>query len=190
METKRYFMLRFRCRDKGMLFGGESDFISFLRLYEKRVRPFVATYAWSFTPERALFLAATSQEDNRYLKKAGELVKRYRRYHRRRNKGQSTLEKNVIHLPEPGKETLRDAVVSIHCRPLLEGLGRDFAEYPWTSYLLLLGEKHPWLQTDEVMGWFGEKEQFRDEHHQFIDENFEKKQLGNENFVNFIRSKE
>ncbi len=182
MENNRYFILRFRCRDKAMLFRKEDDFLTFLRLYEKRVAPMVETYAWSFTPEQALFLAATSQEDNRYLKKADELVKRYRRCHRKHNKGRSTMEKKIIHLPDPDKEKLKDTVVRIHCRPLLEGLGNDFAEYPWTSYLLLMGEKHPWLQTDEVMGWFGGKEQFRDEHHELLIKYVEKQASERKNF--------
>ncbi|MFP4622197.1 MAG: hypothetical protein ACLFM7_12865 [Bacteroidales bacterium] len=190
MENKRYFILRFRCRNKAMLFRREDDFLTFLRIYEKRMRPFVATYAWSFTAERALFLAATRQEDNRYIKKAGELVKRYQRYHRKRNRGRSNAEKKVIHLPGPDKETLRDTVVRVHCRPLLEGLGHDFAEYPWTSYLLLLGEKHPWLQTGEVMGWFGGKEAFRSHHHRFLINHIGKQESERENFVTFIQRKE
>ena len=168
MENERYFILQFGCRDKAMLFRREDDFLTFLRLYEKRVRPFVATYAWSFTPEQALFLVSTDPGDTSYTRKADELVKRYRRYHRRRGKGQSSAEKKIIHLPAPDKEELKDTVVRLHCRPLLEGLGHDFAEYPWTTYLLLMGEKHPWLQADEVMGWFGGKEQFRDHHHRLL----------------------
>jgi hypothetical protein len=143
------------------------------------------TYAWSFTPEQALFLASTEPEDTSYPRKADELVKRYRR-----NKGRSTLEKKVIHLPDPGREDLKDTVVRIHCQPLLEGLGNDFAEYPWTSYLLLMGKKHPWLQTGEVMGWFDGKEKCMEEHHHFIDENVIKQESGNENFVSFINRKE
>lgn len=186
MENKRYFILRFRCRDEAMLFRREDDFLTFLRIYEKRIRPLVETYAWSFTPEQAMFMAATRREDNRYIKKADELVKRYRRYHRKRNKGQSTLEKKVIHLPEPDKVTLRDTLVRLHCRPLLEDLGHDFAEYPWTSYLLLMGEKHPWLKTNEVMGWFGGKEEFRNLHHQLLINHVGKQESESENFVKFI----
>ena len=185
MENKWYFILRFGCRDNAMLFRREEDFLTFLRIYEKRVRPFVATYAWSFTPEQAIFLASTKSTETNYTRKADELVKRYRRYHRRRNKGQSTLEKKVVHLPDPDKEELKDTVVRLHCLPLLEGLGQDFAAYPWTSYLLLMGGKHPWLQTGEVMGWFGGKEPFMEEHHRFIDENIGKHKSENENFVNF-----
>ena len=190
MENKRYFILRFGCRDNAMLFRREDDFLAFLRIYEKRVRPFVSTFTWSFTPGQALFLASTEPEDTSYTRKADELVKRYRRYHRRRNKGRSTLEKKVIHLPDPDKEDLKGTVVRIHCQPLLEGLGHDFAEYPWTSYLLLMGNKHPWLQTGEVMGWFDGKEKFMEEHHHFIDENVIKQESGNENFVSFIDRKE
>jgi hypothetical protein len=189
MENKRYFILRVGCLDKTMLFRGEEDFLAFLRVYEKRVHPFVATCAWSFTPEQAIFLAATVPDDTNYTRKADELVKRYRRYHRWRIKGNSTVEKKIIHLPDPGREDLKDTVVRIHCQPLLEGLGHDFAEYPWTSYLLLVSGKHPWLQTGEVMGWFDGKEKFMEEHHDFIDKNVIKQESGVENFVSFIQRK-
>ena len=93
--------------------------------------------------------------------------------------------KKVIHLPQPDKETLRNMVIRVHCLPLLDGLGNNFVEYPWTSYLMLMGPNPTWLKTDEVMGWFGGKAEFREAHHRTLDKKLNTNKPERENFTNF-----
>jgi hypothetical protein len=49
--------------------------------------------------------------------------------------------------------------------PMQQGLGENFIEYPWTSYLQLLNPKHCKLDFIEVLSWFGGKQKYRSFHH-------------------------
>jgi hypothetical protein len=62
-------------------------------------------------------------------------------------------------------------VTRIHSIPLLQGLGKDFVEYPWTSYLILMGRAQNWMKADEVMEWFGGRAAFREFHHSYLNKN-------------------
>jgi hypothetical protein len=173
-----------------MLFRRESDFLAFLQIYERMLKPYVRTYAWCLAPEQAMVLVAISEGDEGYKAKVDKLLKRYRRYHRRRCKNGAEIEKKVIHLPQPDEEDLRETVLRLHCFPLLEGLGSNFVEYPWTSYLLLAGRRHTWLKADDVMRWFGGLQEFMEQHFRFLEKNVGEQESGGKNFVNFIHRKE
>jgi len=168
-----------------MLFRRESDYLHFLQIYKKWVHPLLQTYAWSLTPEQASILAGYNPGQRQNTEQADKLIKRYCRYNRKYNKNRASMVKKVIHLPQPDKERLRNMVIRVHCLPLLDGLGNNFVEYPWTSYLMLMGPNPTWLKTDEVMGWFGGKAEFREAHHRTLDKKLNTNKPESENFINF-----
>jgi hypothetical protein len=86
-------------------------------------------------------------------------------------------------------EALCRAVVAMHCWPLLCGLGSNFVEYPWTSYLLILGKQHPHLQSGTVLKWFGNKQKFRHEHLKMLEKNKFLKNEFEDNFFKFMEEK-
>ncbi|MBY0424606.1 MAG: hypothetical protein K2Q22_03130, partial [Cytophagales bacterium] len=53
----------------------------------------------------------------------------------------------------------------IHANPVHHGFVRNVADWNWSSYHALLSEKNTRLKREEVLGWFGGKEGFRNSHH-------------------------
>ena len=184
------FILQFRSKEGRKLFKKESDYLAFLEIYEKRIAAHLSTYAWSLLPEKGLVLAGNTEDKTHAISYAGQMEKHYNRYYRKRYRMNPGMEKKVVHLARPRQETLNHTIVRMHCMPLLQGHGNNFVEYPWTSYLLLLGEKHTGLQAEKVMKWFGGKRLFREEHHAFLDKNVGEVESQGENFVRFMVEKD
>ncbi len=66
-------------------------------------------------------------------------------------------------------EYLRRVVIYIHCNPIHHGFCSHPLEYPWSSYLTCTSDKSTKLKRDEIIGWFGGKKAFEEEHVKKID---------------------
>lgn len=68
------------------------------------------------------------------------------------------------------------AVYYIHSNPIHHGLINDLTKYKFSSFNLLSGEKETKLCRNEVIDWFGGKENFIDYHlnikRKIIDDSF------------------
>ena len=187
MQSRRFFVLKFWCREKAELFQTDADRLKFLRLFEKEFRPYISTYAWGFTNTQAFFLLSVSYDPDRVMDLAERVMKKYNRsftsFHRQRLK----LQKKLLHLSQPDETQLQFIVTCIHSGPLLQGLGSNFVEYPWTSYLMLIDDKvQSWLKAEEVMGWFESKESYRAIHHSYLNKKLEGIESYRGNFITFI----
>jgi len=56
---------------------------------------------------------------------------------------------------------LKNVVVYIHNNPVHHGFCEHPMEYPWSSYLNCLSESPAMLMREEVISWFGDKNNFR-----------------------------
>ena len=168
METQhaRYITLTFTCTQGKLLFTDESSRLHFLQLAEKWLFPAAPLIAWSLGDDRATFMLERP-EDNTQLKLAThQLCRKFSRYLRKKTKNKTRLlTSKLTYLQEYTPSDLRDLVVSIHLTPLMQGLGENFIEYPWTSYLHLLNPKHCNLDHIEALSWFGGKQKYRNFHH-------------------------
>lgn len=58
----------------------------------------------------------------------------------------------------------REVVVYIHCNPIHHGFCTHPVEYPWSSFLSCTSDKATKLKRDEVIGWFGGKNEYEEWH--------------------------
>lgn len=68
-------------------------------------------------------------------------------------------------------EYLRQVVVYIHNNPVHHRFCKHPLEYPWSSYLTCTSDKATKLKRDEVIAWFGGKQEYEKEHRKKIDMN-------------------
>jgi len=60
-------------------------------------------------------------------------------------------------------------VIYIHRNPRKHDFVDDFREWPFSSYNTLLSDQPTRLHRDEVLGWFGSRENFIASHLEYLD---------------------
>ncbi|MDO8368458.1 MAG: hypothetical protein Q7T20_16775 [Saprospiraceae bacterium] len=81
----------------------------------------------------------------------------------------SLFQKNFKRLRIGSKLHLPNLVLYIHANPQLHDLYGDFRDWTDSSYSAMLSEHPTKLRREEVLSWFGGKEQFILRHNEYID---------------------
>ena len=168
METQqaRYLTLQFTCNEKNALFPDESSRLFFLRQLEKWLFGQNNVMAWSMSKTTAIIMIERPESLSSLKTALSKLNRKYSRYLRKKTGNKSLMTgSKLTYLQEYTKTDLRDLVTHIHLLPIQQGLGENFIEYPWTSYLQLLIPKHCKLDYIEVISWFGSQQNYRKQHH-------------------------
>ncbi len=55
-------------------------------------------------------------------------------------------------------------VIYIHANPLKHALIKDFTQYQWSSYKAVISSGHTLVKRDEVLDWFGGRQNFIEAH--------------------------
>jgi len=185
-----FCVIRFFYTSYQKMFEDEIMRLVFYRLLEKYLMQKLPVFSWSLSENEALCLTVTREQFTEVRNNAGILMETYTSYRRHRdNSLPVNLESEIICVPYVHK-VLCEKVVALHCWPLLQGLGSNFVEYPWTSYLLILGKQHPHLQSETVLKWFGNKQKFRHEHLKLLEKKEVLKNVFGNNLFNFMEEKE
>src|SRR6056297_2629135 len=181
-----HFIIRFFNLLDFPLFLNETLKLIFYRLLEAHWMKKIPVHAWSLTSHEALCLTVQKTKTDNCSAFSDELVQAYTAYCLQR-KMHSLCKPDYELIPVPdSREELCKSVVALHCWPLLQGLGSNFVEYPWTSYLLILGKQHPYLQSKTVLKWFDNKQKFRHEHLKMLKKKEVLKKEFGDNFINFM----
>ena len=158
------------------IFYKEDNYLFFLERYNKYLSKYVDTFAYCLLPNhfhflikindklqtseqfRLLFLAY-SKAINKQTGRTGSLFqKRFKR----------TIIENI--------PSLCRAVVYIHTNPAHHKITNDFENYKYSSFQSLLSNKETKLNREEILKWFGGKDNFIKLHLNKIES------LGNESF--------
>jgi len=167
METQqaRYLTLQFTCNEKTTLFPDESSRLFFLRQTEKWIFPQYNIMAWCLGNTSAIIMIENPENMPDLKTALSKINRKYTRYLRKKTGNKSLMAgSKLTYLHEYTITDLRDLVIRIHMMPMQQGLGENFIEYPWTSYLQLLNPKHCNLDHIEVISWFGNRN-YRKQHH-------------------------
>lgn len=81
----------------------------------------------------------------------------------------SLFQKNFKRLQVASDEHLLQLVLYIHANPQLHGLHGDFRDWNDSSYAAMLSNRPSKLRRDEVLTWFGGREQLVQRHQEYID---------------------
>ena len=61
-----------------------------------------------------------------------------------------------------------NVIAYIHQNPQKHGFVKDFREWKYSSYGIILNEKHTVIKRNEVMKWFGTKEEYLSLHNEWV----------------------
>ncbi|NLU37966.1 MAG: hypothetical protein GXX78_03645 [Bacteroidales bacterium] len=168
------------------LFRDANNYEYFLELYDKYVTPVADTYAWCLMPNHFHVLVRikdveeclnlTGFENLSGLKPLHQhfsnlfnaYTKALNKYHQTRG---ALFERPFKRKLIDTNEYLRQVVVYIHNNPVHHRFCKHPLEYPWSSYLTCTSDKATKLKRNEVIAWFGGKQEYEKEHRKKIDMN-------------------
>ncbi|MEK6780272.1 MAG: hypothetical protein AABY93_01110 [Bacteroidota bacterium] len=64
---------------------------------------------------------------------------------------------------------LTNIILYIHANPVHHGFVKGIGEWPWSSYQLILNDSPTFIRRDEVLAWFGNRNEYEKIHLQPID---------------------
>jgi putative transposase len=176
-EPDKYYHIFNRGIDGCDLFREKDNYVHFLRLHQKYIFPVAETYAWCLMKNHFHFLIRMrpvqepnlkgSNNRNPVSQAFSNLFNAYTKaFNKRYDRTGSLFEKNFHRIEVLTELHLRHLVVYIHCNPLHHGFCDNLWDYPWTSYGAILSAYPSKLPQSQVIGWFDDKDNFREVHKQ------------------------
>ena len=183
-----------RTNNKELLFRSDENRLYFLRQYHKYLHPFLDTFCWNLLPNHFHFLVRikTGEAIKKHLKiletrtlkpierkyledSAGtELLlelewKRFFNSYAMAFNKQHQRRGNLFQRPFKRVEVIKEthftqAVIYIHANAQHHQLCSDFARHQWSSWHTMLSDKPTHLKREEVLEWFGGRQQLIDIH--------------------------
>jgi REP element-mobilizing transposase RayT len=157
------------------------NYLYFLSLYKKYVKPIADTYAWCLMKNHFHFLVRIKEKEEiinenlsystvkkpKKINPSGQFSHFFNSYsqaiNKRYSRTGSLFEKSFERKIILGEDYLRKLIYYIHNNPVHHGL-KNTKNYPWSSYQTILSTKPTDLKRDEVLKWFDSVENFVDYH--------------------------
>jgi putative transposase len=176
-----------RTNNREPLFLSDENRCFFLKKYSAYLSHFLDTYCWCLLPNHFHFLVRikSTAEIKNYLNNLEVLNASEKNYLVAEQSCSKVLEKafhrfftsysmafnkthnrkgNLFHRPFKRVEVTRDshftqAIVYIHANPLKHKMATDFMKYKWSSWQSVISDGPTQLLRQELINWFGGKEQ-------------------------------
>ncbi len=184
LQTECFYHIYNRGINGETIFKQEQNYAYFLQKYAQFVSPFVSTYAYCMLKNHFHLLIRTHSEEEikLVLQQTGKKPKKddiswilsnafasfFKSYSQAINKGYKRTGRlfeepfRRIHVDNDAYFTTM--IHYIHCNPQKHGFVTDFREYEHSSYHSHLLQNKTKLERDEVIGWFGNKEEYQKFH--------------------------
>lgn len=172
------------------LFKTQADYRLFLSKYKTYITPIANTFAYCLMGNHFHFLIKVKEEteilasvQDKYPGKkisffskwvSSQFAHMFNGYSQAFNKKEDRtggLFESPFRRIEVDEEGYFSTLIAyIHHNPQKHGIIKDFRDYPYSSYKTHISEKETILEREEVLEWFGGKEQFI-EFHKVVPEN-------------------
>ncbi len=179
-----------RTNNKERLFITDENHLFFLRKYNEYLSPYLETYAWCLLPNHfhlvikvkavakinlhlntsdAQLLTLTEKKFQKEEISLSELIEHsFKRFFQSYALAFNKLHKrngNLFYKPfkriEIDKESyFTQVIIYVHANAVKHGLVKDLGKWKWSSWHTYLIESTTKLRRQEVMEWFGDREQF------------------------------
>ncbi len=179
-----------RTNNKEKLFLNDENHYFFLRKYEDYLSPFLETFVWCLLPNHFHFLVRIKSIDiikstlnsvgsnklsiteKKFLDNTvsfSELIEgAFKRFFQSYALAFNKIHKrkgNLFYKPFKRLEVVQEshfiqAVIYIHANAVKHNIIKDFTIWKWSSYHTMLSDSVTNLLREEVLAWFGGKEQF------------------------------
>jgi REP element-mobilizing transposase RayT len=168
-EAGFYYHVFNRAVGNELLFFLKKNYYYFLKKYLDIISEFVETYAYSLIPNH-FHLLIKIPDNSIYPEKI--ITEKFRRlfisYSQSINK-QEDRRGGLFMRPFKRKRIISEDQLSaliyyIHYNAVHHGIVKNPEDYPWSSYLSIIGNHETHLEREKVLEWFGGKEQFINSH--------------------------
>ncbi|MBI4760681.1 MAG: transposase [Chloroflexota bacterium] len=183
-----YYHIYNRGNNRENIFIQERNYEYFLNLYFKYIDPIAETYAYCLLRNHFHVLLKTRAEEEitgtlrvasvtrkplgseQYLSQ--QFSNFFNAYAKAINKAYDRTGSLFQHpfgrVPITTDRQFWNVIAYIHQNPQKHGFVKDFREWKWSSYGIILAEKPMKLRRDVVLDWFGGKESYLEMHQQWI----------------------
>ena len=184
METKvpllhgNYYHIYNRGNNGIDVFLEEDNYNHFLRLYAKYIEPIADTYAWCLLKNHFHILVRIKEKEEIVTSDLSytttekpKVIEPYRQFshllnaytqaiNKRYNRTGSLFETKFERKLVASEKYFQNLIFYIHNNPVHHGFVKQMSLYPWSSYESLVTEKPTMLKSNEILSFFGNKENF------------------------------
>ena len=176
LEPDKYYHLYTRGNNKETLFRHPENYALFLQLYRKYIVPCADTFAYCLLPNHVHFLVRVKGEEAlqpqwvtegtaklvSVERQLGHLLNAYAKTINNRYGRIGRLFQHRFGRKEVASEAYFTRLIFyIHFNPQHHGLIKDFRDWPCSSYHSMLSKGKTALERDEVLEWFGGREEYK-----------------------------
>jgi REP element-mobilizing transposase RayT len=169
LEPGKYYHVYNRGNNKEKLFFDSSDYIVFLKNYNKYLGSSVVTYAYCLLPNHFHFLIRinanedSSNVSNQFRKLFIAHAKRINTYRGRKG---CLLTRNFRRIEICDQQYLLHVVRYIHYNPVKHGYTDSISNYYYSTFNVYIYQSNPYIEYNEVLSWFNGIKNFLEFHGQ------------------------
>ncbi len=185
MQPDTIYHIYNRANGSENLFRNDENYRYFLQQWVKYIESIAETYAYCLMPNHFHFLIRTLGEDQlkmnystlgkfgtfqelmefRFSKQFANLFSSYTQAYNKMYKRRGSLFTPNFKKNEINSDTyLTNIIFYIHRNPVHHGFTNKIKDWPFCSYLIALSEQDTFLNTKEIIDWFGSKNAFKQFH--------------------------
>jgi REP element-mobilizing transposase RayT len=160
------------------IFFENGNYEYFLKLYHQYIHPTAETFAWCLMKNHFHFLVYIRNEKEVLIdsleystvekpkildpsRQFGHLFNAYTQAINKKHFRTGSLFEKPFERKRVTSETyLRNLIYYIHHNPVHHGFTKTIQEYPWSSYGSIISDRPTRIQRDEVIEFYGSKENF------------------------------
>jgi REP element-mobilizing transposase RayT len=148
-----------------VLFATEDNYSYFMKLVYKHLDEVLDLYTYCLLPNHFHFLVKTKNVPEQLVsKKFNSLFSSYAQAFNKQQKRYGGLFQRPFKRKKiEDSKYLRAVVAYIHKNPQSHEVKDDFVNYKWSGYSRFIEKELSPIQL-EVIGWFGDREEFKKEH--------------------------
>lgn len=171
-----------RGNNRENLFYSNENYVYFLKKYDFYLNDYLETYAFCLLPNHFHLLARVKDLNNDSIplrdgidrsssatgidKKISEQFRRFfisysQAINKQENRIGSMFQKNFKRILVGHQKYLINLIYYIHANPQIHGLIDDFRNWPYSSYVKIVEAKKSHLNKEEVLNWFGSREEYK-----------------------------
>ncbi len=184
LSPGNYYHIYNRGNNRELLFFDDKDYQAFLNKYVWYLSQYFETYAWCLIPNHFHFLVRVKEinefapgcflERDEAIKLISNQMRLFmmsyaKRINKRYNRYGSLLVKQFRRKKVDSTEYLKQLVIYIHSNPGKHRLSKEQVNYKWCSLREYQKMRKVYCELEEVIGWYGGKQNFLESHEQFFE---------------------
>jgi len=166
LEYEAYYHIYNRGNNSEIIFREESNYLYFLKLLKKYILPVADVFAYCLLNNHFHLLVRIKEEDKITVNIEKSFSNLFNSYAKAFNKRFDCTGKLFEERYKRKKVNDESYVTElIYSNSQKHGIIKDFRDYPYSSFRIILSDKPTSLKRDEVIDWFGGLS-FYEEYHQ------------------------